>query len=122
MERPERSLQTGGFQGVQQGLAGRAAQSLVHGFTVGEQERGLERVQRGHKGRDVRGGGAAHGHVALDAGFRILTPALGATPGPLAFGELYTALQTSVVQGQDNPAGNTVDGKFYESIISEAEA
>ena len=39
--------------------------------------------------------------------------ALGATPVPVAYTELYTALQTSVVQGQDNPAGNTVDGKFY---------
>ena len=42
--------------------------------------------------------------------------ALGATPVPVAYTELYTALQTSVVQGQDNPAGNTVDGKFYEVL------
>ena len=34
----------------------------------------------------------------------------------MAYTELYTALQTSVVQGQDNPAGNTVDGKFYEVL------
>lgn len=42
--------------------------------------------------------------------------ALGATPVPTAYTELYTALQTSVVQGQDNPASNTVDGKFYEVL------
>ncbi|QAT50730.1 TRAP transporter substrate-binding protein [Caproiciproducens sp. NJN-50] len=42
--------------------------------------------------------------------------ALGATPVPTAYTELYTALQTGVVQGQDNPASNTVDGKFYEVL------
>lgn len=41
---------------------------------------------------------------------------LGATPVPIAYTELYTALQTGVVQGQDNPASNTVDGKFYEVL------
>ena len=41
---------------------------------------------------------------------------LGATPVPIAYTELYTALQTGVVAGQDNPAGNTVDGKFYEVL------
>lgn len=42
--------------------------------------------------------------------------ALGATPVPTAYTELYTALQTGVVQGQDNPVANTVDGKFYEVL------
>ena len=41
---------------------------------------------------------------------------LGATPVPIAYTELYTALQTGVVSGQDNPAANTVDGKFYEVL------
>lgn len=41
---------------------------------------------------------------------------LGATPVPVAYTELYTGLQTGVVQGQDNPASNTVDGKFYEVL------
>lgn len=41
---------------------------------------------------------------------------LGATPVPVAYTELYTALQTGVVQGQDNPIANTVDGKFYEVL------
>ena len=41
---------------------------------------------------------------------------LGATPVPVAYTELYTALQTGVVQGQDNPVANTVDGKFYEVL------
>lgn len=41
---------------------------------------------------------------------------MGATPVPVAYTELYTALQTGVVQGQDNPVANTVDGKFYEVL------
>lgn len=41
---------------------------------------------------------------------------LGATPVPVAYTELYTGLQTGVVQGQDNPIANTVDGKFYEVL------
>lgn len=41
---------------------------------------------------------------------------LGGTPVPIAYTELYTALQTGVVQGQDNPVANVVDGKFYEVL------
>lgn len=41
---------------------------------------------------------------------------LGATPVPVAYSELYTALQTGVVSGQENPIANTVDGKFYEVL------
>lgn len=40
--------------------------------------------------------------------------ALGATPVPIAYTEIYTAMQTGVVAGQDNPAGNVVSSKFYE--------
>lgn len=40
--------------------------------------------------------------------------ALGANPTPLAFGELYLALQTGTVDGQDNPLPTTRNAKFYE--------
>ncbi len=40
--------------------------------------------------------------------------ALGATPVPLAFGELYTALQTKVVDGNENGPATLVAMKFYE--------
>ncbi|MCS7234338.1 MAG: TRAP transporter substrate-binding protein [Synergistetes bacterium] len=40
--------------------------------------------------------------------------ALGATPVPLAFGELYTALQTGVVDGNENGPATLVAMKFYE--------
>ena len=40
--------------------------------------------------------------------------ALGADPTPIAFTELYMALQTGVVQGQENPVPTIYSQKFYE--------
>lgn len=39
---------------------------------------------------------------------------LGANPGPLAFGELYTALQQKSFDAQENPAELIYNTKFYE--------
>ncbi|MCI8853616.1 MAG: TRAP transporter substrate-binding protein [Lachnospiraceae bacterium] len=40
--------------------------------------------------------------------------ALGAAPVPVAYSELYMAMQTGVVNGQDNPIANVLAAKFYE--------
>lgn len=40
--------------------------------------------------------------------------ALGANPVPIAFSELYTALQTGVVDAGENPPANIIRLKFYE--------
>lgn len=40
--------------------------------------------------------------------------ALGANPTPLGFGELYLALKTGTVDGQDNPLPTNEAAKFYE--------
>jgi TRAP-type transport system periplasmic protein len=40
--------------------------------------------------------------------------ALGAQPTPIAFTELYTALQTGVVDGQENPIPTIIFAKLYE--------
>ena len=40
--------------------------------------------------------------------------ALGANPGPLAFSELYIALQQGVFDGQENPLMNIYSSKLYE--------
>jgi TRAP-type transport system periplasmic protein len=40
--------------------------------------------------------------------------ALGASVTPMAFAELYTALQMGVVDGQENPINTTWANKFYE--------
>lgn len=46
--------------------------------------------------------------------WQFLGSALGANPTPMAFTEVYTALQTGSVDGQDNPLPTVVDAKFYE--------
>jgi tripartite ATP-independent transporter DctP family solute receptor len=40
--------------------------------------------------------------------------ALGANPTPMAFGELFTALQQGVVDGQENPAAHIYTKRFFE--------
>lgn len=44
----------------------------------------------------------------------FLGEALGANPTPMSFSELYLALQTGSVDGQDNPLGTVESAKFYE--------
>ncbi len=46
--------------------------------------------------------------------WQFLGKALGASPTPLAFTEVYTALSTGAVDCQDNPLPTVVDKKFYE--------
>ena len=40
--------------------------------------------------------------------------ALGANPTPLSFNEIYTALSTGAIDGQDNPMPTVQTAKFYE--------
>ena len=44
----------------------------------------------------------------------FLGTALGANPTPVSFSELYMALQTKTVDGQDNPLPSDKNAKFYE--------
>jgi tripartite ATP-independent transporter DctP family solute receptor len=44
----------------------------------------------------------------------FLGTALGANPVPVAFPEVYTALQTGAIDGQDNPLPTNRDSKFFE--------
>jgi TRAP-type C4-dicarboxylate transport system substrate-binding protein len=46
--------------------------------------------------------------------WQFLGESIGANPTPVAFTELYTALQTGVVDGQDNPLVSDRTYKFYE--------
>ncbi|HET8727470.1 MAG TPA: sialic acid TRAP transporter substrate-binding protein SiaP [Alphaproteobacteria bacterium] len=46
--------------------------------------------------------------------WQFLGSALGASPLPMAFGEVYTALQTGAIDGQDNPLPTVRAAKFYE--------
>lgn len=47
-------------------------------------------------------------------GHMKMVEALGASPVPIAWGELYTALQQKVVDGQENPPSLVQVMKFYE--------
>ncbi len=44
----------------------------------------------------------------------FLGEALGATPTPLAFGEVYLGLKTGTIDGQDNPLPTVRAAKFFE--------
>ncbi|CUA95862.1 sialic acid TRAP transporter substrate-binding protein SiaP [Pannonibacter indicus] len=46
--------------------------------------------------------------------WQFLGKALGASPVPMAFTEVYTGLQTGAIDGQDNPLPTNRDMKFYE--------
>jgi tripartite ATP-independent transporter DctP family solute receptor len=47
-------------------------------------------------------------------GHMKMVESLGANPVPIAWGELYTALQQKVVDGQENPPSLVLAMKFYE--------
>ncbi len=46
--------------------------------------------------------------------WQFLGRALGANPLPMAYTEVYTALQSGAIDGQDNPLPSDRDSKFYE--------
>jgi len=46
--------------------------------------------------------------------WQFLGTALGANPVPMAFGEVYTGLQSGAIDGQENPLPTDKDSKFYE--------
>ena len=47
-------------------------------------------------------------------GWQFMGTCLGANPTPIAYTEVYTALQTGAIDAQDNPLPNDRDMKFYE--------
>lgn len=46
--------------------------------------------------------------------WQLLGKALGGSPTPMAFNEVYLALKTGTIDGQDNPLPTTQKAKFYE--------
>jgi TRAP-type transport system periplasmic protein len=52
--------------------------------------------------------------VPPNPAYTTLFKALGAGPTPINFNDLYTSLQTKVVEGQENPLALIDSGKFYE--------
>lgn len=50
----------------------------------------------------------------LDTATVDMFSAMGATPQQISWGEVYLALQSGVVDGQENPLANIYSGKLYE--------
>lgn len=46
--------------------------------------------------------------------YQTMLESFGASATPMAYNELYSALQTGVVDGQENSPGTTLNGSFYE--------
>jgi len=46
--------------------------------------------------------------------YMTMVRSMGGSPTPISWGELYSALQQGVVDGQENPLGVIYDTKFYE--------
>ena len=46
--------------------------------------------------------------------WQLMGRALGANPTPMAFGEVYTGIQTGAIDGQDNPFPGVNTAKFFE--------
>jgi tripartite ATP-independent transporter DctP family solute receptor len=46
--------------------------------------------------------------------YMTMVRSMGGSPTPISWGELYSALQQGVVDGQENPLGVIYDFKFYE--------
>ena len=90
-----------------------AARCQGHGRprVLGQRLQGYERQQAAaHAGRLQGPKFRIQSSKVLEAQFRLL----GATPQVMAFSEVYQALQTGVVDGQENTPSNIYTQKFYE--------
>jgi tripartite ATP-independent transporter DctP family solute receptor len=125
---PEWSIFTAGYL-----LRDPDHQTKVFGSDVGKEMYGLVEDKMGIKILDVGYLGTRQLNLRTDkevktpadlAGVKLRMPgsdtwlflgkALGANPLPVAFGEIYTALQTGAIDGQDNPLPTVRAAKFYE--------
>ena len=97
-------------------------QELLSDFTVKVGARSLGFMYYGT--RNVTTGSVPARTPADMAGLKLRCPdqplyvgavkAMGANPTPMAFSEVYLALQQGVVDGQENPPATIVTMKFYE--------
>jgi tripartite ATP-independent transporter DctP family solute receptor len=71
----------------------------------------VEKVGPVRKPEDMKG---VKLRTPASASWIALGKALGANPTPLSFGEIYMALKTGAIEGQDNPLPTDKNAKFYE--------
>ncbi len=125
---PDWSIFTSGYL-----LSGAEHQKKVFNSDIGEEMYQLVEDKLGVKLLGVMYFGKRHLNLRTDkkintpadmAGVKLRMPgtdawqflgkALGASPTPMAFTEVYTALQTGAIDGQDNPLPTDKEKKFYE--------
>ena len=125
---PDWSIFTSGYL-----LSGAEHQKKVFTSDIGEEMYALVEEKLGVKLLGVMYFGKRHLNLRTDkkintpddmAGVKLRMPgtdawqflgkALGANPTPMAFTEVYTALQTGAIDGQDNPLPTDKEKKFYE--------
>lgn len=80
-------------------------------FYIGARQLNLRGDKRIETPEDLKG---TKLRMPATAAWLFLGKALGANPTPIAFSELYMALNTGTVDGQDNPLPTDKNAKFYE--------
>ncbi len=108
------------YEDVYKALDSDAGQALLDSLEVSNLK-GLGYFENGFRNLTING---EVNHLSDIKGLKIRTmenevhlaiwQALGANPGPLAFGELYTALQQGSFDAQENPLEQIYNNKFWE--------
>ena len=108
------------YETVYKALDSDAGQALLDSLEVAGLK-GLGYFENGFRNLTING---EVNHLSDLKGLKIRTmenevhlaiwQALGANPGPLAFGELYTALQQKSFDAQENPLEQIYNNKFWE--------
>jgi len=124
---PAAAIQSVGYAFADSSEAFRAFDGKLGAYVRGEIEaKGIHAFEKIWENgmRQITTSNRAIKSVGDLAGFKIRTPnsrfaldlfkSLGAAPVSMNFSELYTSLQTKVVDGQENPLANIEFARFYE--------
>jgi TRAP-type transport system periplasmic protein len=84
---------------------------LIGCLNLGTRHLNLRGTKKIMKPEDLKG---VKLRMPASESYQFLGKALGADVTPMAFGEVYTGLQTGAIDAQDNPLPNTKVMKFYE--------
>jgi tripartite ATP-independent transporter DctP family solute receptor len=99
-------------QGIYDEIAAQIGVRPLTAYYLGTRQVNLRDI-----GREVRTPQDMQGvklRMPNSATWLFMGEALGANPTPLAFTEVYLALQTGAIDGQDNPLPTNKNAKFYE--------
>jgi tripartite ATP-independent transporter DctP family solute receptor len=106
------SVWTGPFgQDLQKQISAKADVQVLDILYLGTRQLGLRTEKTIKTPADMAG---VKLRMPNSAAWLFLGKALGANPTPLAYSEVYLALQTGTIDGQDNPLPSVKSAKFYE--------